>query len=235
MLAVPGLWLWLSAAPAAEPSYAAPRTAAAHDRLMDAEDAAWAAVPRIAWGPARYETAFRALWDDAGLFVRFDARDPAPWHTLTRRDGPLWDEEVVEIFVDPGGSGKDYAEIEISPANVVCDLHITRPWPRVEGNRAWNLAGLESRVRTWTEGPGWTATAWLPWEGFRSLRAGAALPPRVGDAWRFNVFRIERPHGRAQPERDRVLAAWSPTGGPSFHVPSVFRKLVFAPSTEHKP
>ena len=79
---------------------------------------------RIEWGPAPYTTRFRALWNDDGLYLRFDARDPSPWHTMTRRDEHLWEEEVVEIFLDPDRSGRDYYELEISPANVVCDVRM---------------------------------------------------------------------------------------------------------------
>ena len=55
-----------------------------------------------------------------------------------------------------------------------------------------------------------------------------ALPPKVGDRWRFNVFRIKRPHGPSEPEREAVYAAWSIPSGPSFHDPAAFRDFVFA-------
>ena len=35
---------------------------------------------------------------------------------MTRRDDPIWEEEVVEIFLDPARLGRHYAEVEISPA-----------------------------------------------------------------------------------------------------------------------
>ncbi len=65
---------------------------------------------------------------------------------MTRRDEHLWDEEVVEIFLDPDRSGRDYYELEINPANVVCDLRMISPWPDKKGDIDWNLAGLETRV-----------------------------------------------------------------------------------------
>jgi hypothetical protein len=40
------------------------------------------------------------------------------------------------------------------------------------------------------------------------------------------VFRIKRPGGPDQPERDAVYAAWSVPDGPSFHDPTAFRDLV---------
>ena len=106
--------------------------------------------------------------------------------------------------------------------------------PDKSGDLAWDFVGLRSRVdmRHGTDGKlvGWTAVAFLPWEGFAALPStDVALPPAPGDRWRFNVFRIKRPHGPADPTRDVILAAWSPVPAGSFHVPEVFRSLEFSP------
>jgi hypothetical protein len=209
------------------------RVGAARDELLAGSPVQWADATAIAWGPPEYETWFRALWTDEALAVRFDARDDAPWHTHLRRNDPLWEEEVVELFLDVTGRGVDYAEIEISPANVVCDLHVATPWPNLVSDRTWNWEGLETRVLRGGSGErsgDWTAIAWMPWRGLRSLCASAAqrVPPAAGDAWRFNVFRIKRPGGPQDPERGAIYAAWSaPPEGPSFHAPAAFRDFVF--------
>ncbi len=223
------------AAPAAgESGYAAARASAGQQALLSADEAAWAPAAAVEWGPARYSTRFRALWGDAGLFLRFDATDPDPWHTMTRRDDHLWEEEVVEIFLDPAGAGRDYYELEISPANVVCDVRMVTPWPDKKQDFAWDLAGLQTRAQVRRDAAGrptgWTATALLPWPGLGQLPSAArvAVPPRAGDRWRFNLFRIERPGGKGAPEKGAVEVAWSPTGEASFHVPRAFRDLVFA-------
>ena len=209
----------------------APRTA-----LMAGADAGWYSARRVSFGPDEYRTTFSAVWSDDGLFLRFDARDPQPWHTKTGRDDSLWDEEVVEIFLDPAGGGRDYAELEISPANVVTDVRMVQPWPDKQMDLGWDFAGLETRVHPLRDASGrtigWTAVAFIPWSAFRSLpsAAGARLPPRPDDRWKFNVFRIERPGGPEAPERDAVFAALSDPGRESFHVPAAFQDLVFAPA-----
>src|SRR4029453_7363588 len=81
--------------------------------LLSADDSAGAPAEVIRWGEAGAQTTFRALWDRRGLYVRFDAKDSFPWNTMTRRDDHLWDEEVVEIFLDINRSGRHYAELEI--------------------------------------------------------------------------------------------------------------------------
>jgi len=189
------------------------------------DDAAWGRAERIAWGPAEHGTAFRDLWSDAGLFVRFDVDDSAPWHTKARHDDELWEEEVVEIFLQPHGSG-GYGEVEISPGNVTCDVWVTPP-PR-KFDISWNLDGLESRVTMQSDQgrtTGWSAALFMPWVGFGQGGQGPVPHPR--DRWRFNVFRIERPGGPTHAADGVLLLAWSPTGQSTFHVPEAFRGIVF--------
>src|SRR5262249_3173499 len=139
--------------------------------LLAGTEAAWAAASPVAWGPTTYLTTFRALWTPEALFLRFDARDSAPWHTMTRRDDHLWEEEVVEIFLDLARSGRNYYELEVNPANVVCDVLMIQPSPDKKSDLGWNLGGLETTVvplrdaRGRTEG--WTALARVPFAGLR--------------------------------------------------------------------
>ena len=229
MAAVAAAALLVAGAPA--DGYRVTPTTAARDALLAGDAKAWAGAERVRWGPAKYATEFAAVWDAEALYLRFEATDPMPWHTMTGRDDHLWEEEVVEIFLDPARSGRDYFELEISPANVVCDVRMERPSPDKKYDLTWNFQGLETRVVPWTgSARGWTALARLPWPGFRSLPSATrvALPPRGGDRWRFNLFRVDRPGGKEKPEADAVEVAWSPTGEPSFHVPAAFRDFVFA-------
>lgn len=201
--------------------------------LLDAGSRTWHGARTIEWGPERYRTRFRALWDRLALHVRFDAVDDGPWHTMTTRDEHLWDEEVVEIFLDADSSGRNYAELEINPVNVVCDLRVESPWPALKSLTEWDWEGITSTVvpleDTHGTAEGWTALARLPWAGLRSLypTPTVALPPQPGQAWRFNIFRIKRPGGPANPQEGAVFAAWSKPSGPSFHDPAAFRTICF--------
>ena len=125
------------------PRYVAARSPAEPRALLAGGESAWSAAPRITWGPEAVATSFRALWTRAGLALRYDVTDPSPWHTLTQRDERLWTEEVVELFLDVGATGRSYAEIEWNPVNAVVDLWVDRPENRFD--KDWNAAGLESR------------------------------------------------------------------------------------------
>ncbi len=144
--------------------------------------------------------------------MRFDAVDDGPWHTMTTRDEHIWEEEVVEIFLDLDGSGVNYAELEISPANVVCDLRVERPAPSVKSLTEWDWTGMASTVVPLRDAhgksEGWTALARLPWDGLGTLSPQAAARGcrrKPGDAWHFNVFRIKRPGGPKAPAEGAVL------------------------------
>ncbi len=201
--------------------------------LLPGHHEAWNAAERITWGPPHATTTFSALWNSQGMAMRFNVCDLKPWHTMTKRDQPIWEEEVVEIFLDPTRTGRDYLEVEISPINVVTDLLIRHPWPGLDNDISWDWAGLESTVIPGScEGmqpDSWVALAWMPWAALErvSPQVAAQSPPKAGDRWKFNVFRIKRPHGPADPKTDAVFAAWSAPDGPSFHAPAFFRDFVF--------
>ena len=213
------------------PRYVVGRTTATARALLAGAEAHWAKAQRITWGPEAIATSFRALWTTGGLALRYDVTDPSPWHTLTQRDERLWNEEVVELFLDVGSTGQSYAEIEWNPVGTVVDLWVDRADNRFD--KDWNANDLESRVHPRKDAAGrttgWTAVSLLPWAALTSKAPpGTALPPKAGDVWRFNAFRIERPGGETAPGKDAQFLAWSPTGNRSFHVPLAFREMVFA-------
>ena len=45
--------------------------------------------------------------DRLAIRTHVDVCDDRPWHTMTRHDSPIWEEEVVEIFLDPARLGVD--------------------------------------------------------------------------------------------------------------------------------
>ncbi len=208
------------------PAYEAQRTSADPAALLSPGAAAWEDAREVVWGAAPYRTRFRALWSERGLHLRFESEDDGPWFTMTNRDDPLWEEEVVEIFLDPLSDGR-YVEVELNPANVVCDLRKLGPGevasdPIGRMDRGFSVTGMQTAVSD-ADGA-WIGTLFFPWEGL-----DLPGPPAPGSEFPFNIFRIKRPGGPEAPEEGAVFAAWSPTGSPSFHVPEVFRPLRFVP------
>lgn len=175
-------------------------------------------------GPALQQTAARLGCDAECLYVRFDCEDRDIWGTYRERDEPIYDEEVVELFISPGAATPgEYFEFEISPDGVFFDARISnldedRATLRVD--LAWN-----ANARWWTRREDhagrWMAILALPWRCLTS----EPLP----SVWRANLFRIERPRD-GEPE----FSCWSPTftTPADFHKPSRFGYLMLAEETE---
>ena len=185
---------------------------AATDRLVELDplslaDARDGSAPRLS-------TAVRVGIRDEAILVRFDGRDREVVATLTKRDDPLWKEDVFEVFLSPYDPPLVYYEFEVNPLGALFDARVESPDGRRETMRvdvSWNCPGLSARVRR-REGR-WSALLKIP------------LPP-MGEptgVWRANFYRVDRG------EVDEYTA-WSPTlAEPAdFHVPARFGYLVLA-------
>ena len=186
----------------------------------DAQSEFWRAIPAgmfcdaVSGAEPQQGTSIRAVWDAEELRVLFQASDTHAWATLTERDAPLYEEEVIEVFLDPAGDLASYFEIEINPLNAVLDLVLRRNRSGYVKDFAWRCEGLRTAVAK--SATAWSAELSIP---FRSL---TDAPPKVGDYWRVNFCRIDRPPGVP-----RELTAWSPTGRANFHTPERFGVMRF--------
>ncbi len=173
-------------------------------------------------GRVRYPTVARLLWDDRNLYVAFECEDDEVFVRPGRGpDDPIFEDEVVEIFVDAAGARRDYVEIEVSPDNVVFDARFASWRSDLAVARAWT-SGARTAVQV-RRGPagdrGWTVEMAVPLEALR----GAARSPLPGDRWRMNLFRLET-HNRAGRAEGQ---AFSPPLRGDFHALDRFGWLVF--------
>jgi len=166
-------------------------------------------------GPPHQRTSVRCVWDADEWRVLFEVADTHVWATLTERGAMLYQEEVVEVFVDPTGDLENYFEIELNPLNTVLEVVLRRNRSGYMKDFAWRCEGLRTAARR--TNTGWCAELAVP---FRSL---IAAPPPAGAKWRANFCRIDRP-----PDVERELTAWSVPGRLNFHTPERFGFVEFA-------
>jgi hypothetical protein len=170
-------------------------------------------------GPAIQQTVARVCYDDHALYIRFDCQDRDIWANYTRRDDPIYDEEVVEIFIAPGSAAPArYYEFEVSPNGVLLDALIDNPTSRRADLRvdfAWDCADLRWHAERDDSAGRWWAALAIPWISIGPPGAPSAI-------WRANFYRIERPRDAA-PE----FSCWSPTHTEpaDFHKPAYFGTL----------
>lgn len=164
--------------------------------------------------PPEQGTRVRCVWDAAEWRVLFEVHDTHVWATFTERGAMLYQEEVVEIFVDPVGDLLNYFEIELNPLNAVFEVVMRRNRSGYLKDFAWRCEGLRTATRRTADG--WCAELAIP---FRSLTAD---PPQPGTKWRANFCRIDRP-----PNVERELTAWSSPSRANFHTPERFGTVEF--------
>lgn len=190
----------------------------------DLGDPAWAqavvSTPFPAAGggpgdPARAVTV-RSVWDDTHVYFAFDVRDDQIGSTYTKRDEELWNQDCVELYLDGAADGKDYLEIQVSPANVVFDaLFDSHRTPEWQTARRHDVPGLQTAVsvdgtlnRSDDADRGYTVEVAVP---LASIPGLGPIPPQEGNTLRVNFFRIEFRDGKVAGAN-----AFSPAGG-DFH------------------
>jgi hypothetical protein len=198
----------------AVPAHHVPDAQAIPRIQLDSGPATFPLLDNLTGAPPRQATQVSVSRDAAHLYLLFECEDTEPWATITRRDGPLFQEEVVEVFIDPFGDLECYFEIEVNPINTVLDLMLRRVGKGWRKEFAWVCEGLETSVALGDAH--WNATLVIP------FAAMVPRPPPAGAVWRANFLRIDRPAGFP-----RELSAWSPTMRNGFHEPGRFGFIEF--------
>jgi hypothetical protein len=173
--------------------------------------------------PPRLATTVSAYYDDDCLTFVFSGSDDHVEATYFSHDDPLYEEDVVEVFLAPSHPA-EYYEIEVNPNGAMFDAHILSPQGSREtmrADRSWQSGALAA-VRKNVEADGTTTIDTLLRVPFGAFGDGA----RPDGPWRCNLFRIDR-----HPTQGDEYSAWRPTlrDPADFHVPSSFGVLEFRP------
>ncbi|HUP47068.1 MAG TPA: carbohydrate-binding family 9-like protein [Thermoanaerobaculia bacterium] len=173
-------------------------------------------------GAPHLATTVAVYYDDHFLSILFSGADDHLVASYRGHDDPLYDEDVVEVFLAPR-SIDEYYEMEVSPIGTMFDARIVSPdgsRRTMRADRSWD-SGAFAAVRNVTERDGTMTVDTLLRVPFASLGAAA---PKEGESWRANFFRIDR-----HPNRGDEYSAWRPTllTPPDFHLTAAFGTLAF--------
>lgn len=186
----------------------------------------------------------KLLWDDQNLYLGFISDDPDMVAVNTAQDSDLYEEDdLVEIFLDPDGDGKNYLEIGISPRETYYDFIIINPsennwqddtqWDVENFVRATSVNGtLDNAADTDSS---WSVEMQIPFASLDYSQFGLTLPVTAGDTWRGNLYRIDYDH-TTQNSQPNEEYAWNLIGPLAtyplgFHSPTRFGSFVFSGST----
>ena len=183
-------------------------------------------VDTMTGGAAAPPATVKLLWDDQNLYFAFEVEDDFLKSDFDERDDHLWEQDTVEVMVDPEGDGRNYFEMQVSPMGVVFDTRYdTRRQPQPFGHVDWNSnlrAGVSRRgtPNDDDEDQGYTVEAAIPWAAFAAGEP-PAQKPEAGATWRMNFFVMD-----SREEGQRAVG-WSPPRVGDFHTLNRFGRVVF--------
>jgi len=218
---------------ATAPVYRCPKVSKAPVIDGKLDDEAWKAAPPVrlvlstTGEAATKRTIARMCWDDTHLYVSFDCDDEDIWNDYTKRDDPVYNQEVCEAFLAPSCDLDRYFEINVSPRNVQFDALICHAVKGVPGDgtaHGWTCQGLKSAVvldgtidDRKDKDKGFTMEIAVP---FAAL---GRQTPKSNERWRANLYRID-----LMPPPQEFMS-WAPTWQvpAAFHVPETFGTIFF--------
>lgn len=189
-------------------------------------------VDTMSGARAEPESYVRTAWDATNLYVAFEVNDPFLKSSFTNNDDHLWEQDAVEIMVDPDGDGRNYFEMQVAPTGKVFDTRYdTARQPQPFGHIDWQ-SGLRAQVALRgtpndTEADqGYTVEIAIPWTAF----GPNAAAPAAGATWRMNFFVMD-----ARADGPMHYAGWSPPRVGDFHTLAKFGRVLFAPAAGAAP
>lgn len=152
--------------------------------------------------PVPLKTKAKVLYSETGIYFLFLCEDEKLTATIEEDFGPLYREDVAEVFLWPDTLVPVYFEYEISPLNYELAFLV----PNINGKfQGWRPSRYEGRVRTrhatsiqggekksHSAIKSWMAEVFIP---YALLNPIVGKAPRPGDKWRANLYRIDYDKG----------------------------------------
>ena len=187
----------------------------------------WTALRRREPQNHAYDSRFKVLYSNTGLYFLMDGTDRTLTATMSEDFMDLWNEDVYEVFLWTDERYPVYFEYEISPLNRELPIIIPNFGGQFLGWRPWHYEGnrLIRKNTSIVGGPkasnaaieGWRAEFFIPYTLLKPLQN---VPPKPGTVWRANFYRMDHDGGK------RTQWEWAPVG-PSFHEYQKFGDLIF--------
>ncbi len=210
----------------------------------DLSDDVWKEVPwtdyfrDIATGAdAKFKTRAKMLWDDRYLYIAIEMEDRDIRAREMNRDSVMLDDDI-EVFIDPDGDGRDYLDFEMNAKGDIFDGVVERTGGTTF--LSWNARGFKKGIKyqgTFNthndRDKGWTLEWAFPWSTLSDFAGGRNCPPKNGDVWRLDFFRmiyhrkiIDRSYV-VDKSKVPMMWTWSVHGHGSMHDSSRFGRVIF--------
>ncbi|MEO6188305.1 MAG: carbohydrate-binding family 9-like protein [Ginsengibacter sp.] len=176
----------------------------------------WINIPKRTSSIPAYQTKVKLLYSETGIYVLFFCEDKKLTATMDKDFLDLWNEDVVEIFLQPDGGNPTYLEYEISPLNYELPIIIYNEKGKLNSWQPFHYENdRKTRHATTVQGgekksngqvKSWTAEIFIP---FNLMKPVLDKVPTSGTNWKGNIFRVDY-------DEEATEWSWQLTGS-SFH------------------
>ncbi len=213
-----GMWLPAASAKILQQGLVYPCIRATGAIVVDGDlgDAAWNAATLVSgFRDSGKEIIFpepmamQLLWDDQNIYLAvtcYESKMESLVTNVTEHDGPVWDDDCIEIFFDPLHIHADYYQLIVNAKGVRFDS-----WKH---DRLWSKPWA---AKTKLYDDRWTVEAAIP---LATLGVEKIAP---ADFWGFNLCRERLASG------SRELVNWADVQR-NFNTPELFGHLLFVPA-----
>lgn len=132
-------------------------------------------------------------WNDENLYIAYRSADSQIVGKSQPKDSKIYEtDDLVEIFIDPDGDGKNYIEIGVNAFSTYYDMLLKCISPECGG---WNTAmdfdisGFEAVSKITAEG--FCTEIKIPFSSLEKIKEGNFTKPKKGTKWKGNAFRID--------------------------------------------
>lgn len=132
-------------------------------------------------------------YDDNFLYIAGRMEDKDIVAYVKNQDGPVWNDDVFEVFIKPKFNSPNYYEINFNPLGTIFDAFFPRK--RIHFSRSCDYSS-NVKVATKIKGTlnnckdideGWDIEIAIPFSSFSET----TLPPKKGDIWYFSICRYD--------------------------------------------
>jgi hypothetical protein len=191
-----------------------------------------------------YKTRYKLLWDDNYMYVYVKMHETDIWAKLKEHDQVIFQDNALEIFMDPDGDAHQYMEFQINAFEAVWDLMLTKPYRNGgQSVSGWDIKGLKKSVLIdgTLNDPSDKDKSWAIELAFplSALNLGGRKPNMANTRWRMNFSRVQHEmevkNGVYEYKKDAkgrplqpAYYVWTPQGLISLHYPERFGYVTFS-------
>lgn len=132
-------------------------------------------------------------WNEENLYIAYRSEDSKIIGKLQPKDSKIYEtDDLVEIFIDPDGDGKNYLEIGVNAFSTNYDLLLKCISADCGGWKTamnFDIQNMEAKSKITPEG--FCTEIKIPFSSLEKIENGNFAKPKMGTKWKANTFRID--------------------------------------------